>query len=190
MKGFIQHITCHPSSFLDLGRQPLIPALPQHPHFRSKILFTLGSWSKCGFNLTDTVVIVSNLGGDVILSAKLLSHHCKGIRTIEENKAVCHLPTEMLLPSPSGAFGVKDALVALPSLLSPGSGLRPVGFLVREVDLTPASTFPGSALESHSTSVGGRNEYPCGICCGVRKLITVSSWTPTYNQCDKLATES
>lgn len=161
VEGFIQHITRHPSSFLDLGRQPLIPAFPQYPHFRSEILFTLGSWSKCGFNLTDTVVIVSNLGGDVILSAELLCHHAKGIRTIEENKAVCHLPKETLLPSPSVAFGVKDALIALPSLLSPGSGLRSVGFLVREVDLTPASAFSGSALESNSTLMGGRSEYSC-----------------------------
>lgn len=140
--------------------------------------------------MTDTVVIVSNLGGDVILSAELLCHHAKGIRAIEENKAVCHLPKETLLPSPSVAFGVKDALIALSSLLSPGSWLGSVGFLVREVDLTLASSFSGSALESNSTLVRGTNEYPCRICCGVRKLISMSSWPPTYNQCDKLATES
>lgn len=110
--------------------------------------------------MIDTVVIISNLGDDVILSAELPCHHFKGIRITEENQAVCHLPKAMLLPSPSVAFGGKDALVDLPRQLSPRSGLRSRG-LVGEVDLTPVSALSWSALEFNSTFVGGRDQYPC-----------------------------
>lgn len=110
--------------------------------------------------MTDTVVMISNLGDDVILSAELPCHDFKGIGTIEENQAVCHLPKVMLLPSPSVAFGGKDALVVLPRQLSPGSGLRSLG-LVGEVALTPVSALSWSALEFNSTFMGVRDQYPC-----------------------------
>lgn len=120
------------------------------------------------------MVIISTSGGDVVLAAELPCHHPEGIRPVEETRlAVPRLWRRCCLDLPR-AFYIRDALPHLPNPLLPRNGLRSLG-LGEEVDLAAPPALSCSALESNSTSMGGRDERPGWVRCGVR-LMASSAW--------------
>lgn len=107
-----------------------------------------------------TVAIVSNLRGDVILAAKpLVTTPRAGVRAVRRIRlsVTClrgccslHLPW---------ALCVKDALINLPSQLSPGAGSGLLALSERQISSLHLHLV--GQCQSLSTFVGGWDEYPC-----------------------------